>query len=59
MILWPARSQLMAVAVAESKSLCEERPSTSLWGAMRLVRASVWDFSRMGSCKMMPETVGS
>ena len=49
----------MAVAVAESKAPWLDRPSTSLLAVIRSVRVSVWSFSRIGSCKMMPEISGS
>ena len=39
----------MAVAVAESNLACAPKPSTSLFGLMRLQRSSVFDLSVRGS----------
>lgn len=49
----------MAVAVAESKLPWPESPSTSFSEAMRAQSSSVFSFSRIGSCKMMPVIVSS
>ena len=49
------RSQLIAVAVAESKAVgAPDKPSTSFSGIIRLVRESVLALSVMGSCKIIP-----